>query len=767
MCGDLRRAAGATPMQHDPRRAARAVRFGIQSVIFSLGFVGAIVMAISSNLLLLRSQADTALFTHALDEQARFSDLNGLVYRAEAGRRDYLSTPSGENLAAYLGATEAVARALADLQATTADEPAQFAALAPFEPKLHQRLAELRATANDLTDHASALASQRRGEADALAADMHSALDQLGVDGRRATELRTAESTSVTFWLVAVRRLSAAALVALLIASLINLRRASGEREVALRSLEFANARLESTVAERTAEIRHTMEVLDTTVNSMAPAVIVLDTRLHVMLANPAAERLLGMRTDTSFDEWSRNLQVFFADALTPIPLEERSVPRALRGESVNNMEIFVRRTDVPRGTYLVANSRPLRDASGTVTGAVAVYQDVTETREIERQLRQAQKLEAVGQLTGGIAHDFNNILTVITGTIGILARAVAHDPMLSSIARMIDDAADRGAELTRRLVAFARRQPLRPHATDINALVVDSAKLLQPTLGEQIAIESALSDITWPALVDPSQLAGTLINLALNSRDAMPGGGKLTIETANVILDGATVPPGPYVMIAVHDTGTGIPSAIRDKVFEPFFTTKDVGKGSGLGLSMVYGFVKQSGGHIEIDSDEGHGTTVRLYLPRAARPASMDAPIAMAPIEGGSETILVVEDDPPVRMAAISQLESLGYSTLSAENAAQALAIIDRGTPLDLLFTDVIMPGGSNGRDLAEAAARRRPGLKVLFTSGYSEDAIVHHGRLDAGVLLLAKPYRKADLARMVRVALEARREAAPGEAA
>jgi PAS domain S-box-containing protein len=754
-------------MQRDTRKAGRAVRFGFQTVIFGLGFVGAIVMAISSNLLLFRSQADTARFTRALDLQAQLSELNALVYRAEAGQRGYVLNPSGENLAAYMGATEAAAHALADLRAATADQPAQNSALTRFEPQLRQRLAELRAGVDDSAADAGALAPQRRGGPDSLMADMHSTLDQLIVDGRRTTELKTAESASVTFWLVAVRRLAAGAVIVLLIASLINLRRASGEREVALRSLEFANAQLESTIAERTAEIRHTMEVLDTTVNSMAPAVIVLDTRFNVLLANPAAERLLNIRVGTSFDEWSRNHQVFFSDALTPIPREERSVQRALRGESVNNLEVFVRRVDAPRGAYLVANSRPLRDASGTVTGVVVVYQDVTETREIERQLQQAQKLEAVGQLTGGIAHDFNNILTVITGTIGILARAVAPDPMLSSIARMIDDAADRGAELTRRLVAFARRQPLRPHATDINALVVDSAKLLRPTLGEQIAIEPALSETTWPALVDPSQLAGTLINLALNSRDAMPGGGKLTIETANVILDGATVPPGPYVTIAVHDTGTGIPAAIRDKVFEPFFTTKDVGKGSGLGLSMVYGFVKQSGGHIEIDSDEGQGTTVRLYLPRAARSAGMDAPIAMAPIEGGSETVLVVEDDPPVRMAAISQLESLGYSTLSAENAAQALAIIDRGTPLDLLFTDVIMPGGCNGRDLAEAAAKRRPGLRVLFTSGYSEDAIVHHGRLDAGVLLLAKPYRKADLARMVRVALDVRREAAPGEEA
>jgi len=499
----------------------------------------------------------------------------------------------------------------------------------------------------------------------------------------------------------------------------------------------------------------------------MAPAVIVIDIDLKVVLANPAAGRVLGISAGTEFAEWSKSYRVFFPDGVTPVPHEQRIMVRALRGEPTNNMEVFVRRVDAVRGFHLIANARPLRDSTGAVTGAVLVYQDVTETRQIEHQLRQAQKLEAVGQLTGGVAHDFNNILTVITGTIGILANGLAHDPLLSSIVRMIDEAADRGAELTRRLVAFARKQPLQPRATDVNALVLDSAKLLAPTLGEQIAIETVLCHDTWPALVDTSQLSSALINLALNARDAMPAGGRLTLETGNVTLDGSNVPPGPYVMIAVHDTGTGIPAAIRDKVFEPFFTTKDVGKGTGLGLSMVYGFVKQSGGHIEIDGEEGRGASIRLYLPRAVEADVASAATPLAPIEGGDETILVVEDDPPVRVAAISQLESLGYTTLAAEDAAAALAIIDRGVHLDLLFTDVIMPGGTNGRDLALAAMKRRPGLKVLFTSGYSEDAIVHRGRLDADVLLLAKPYRKSDLARMVRVALGGEKSAAAGAAA
>ena len=387
---------------------------------------------------------------------------------------------------------------------------------------------------------------------------------------------------------------------------------------------------------------------------------------------------------------------------------------------------------------------------------------DLTEKIAADERRHQSQRMEAVGQLTGGIAHDFNNILTVITGTIEILEDCLAEDPQLAAFAGMIDDAAARGAELTQRLLAFARRQPLQPRTTDINALVVDTVKLLRPTLGEHVEIESVLDRDTWTAMVDPSQLATALINLALNARDAMPGGGTLVLETRNVQLDDACVseqsdvPPGAYAMIAVSDTGHGIPAAIRDKVFDPFFTTKAFGKGTGLGLSMVYGFVKQSNGHIKISSEEGHGTTIRIYLPRAGDGAAAAADVRPAlAIEGGTATILVVEDDPLVRHYVAAQLASLGYTALTATDSDEALARIDDGERFDLLLTDVIMPGGRNGRQLADEAARRRPSLKVLFTSGYSEDAIAHQGRLDPGVLLLAKPYRKADLARMVRRAL------------
>ena len=287
--------------------------------------------------------------------------------------------------------------------------------------------------------------------------------------------------------------------------------------------------------------------------------------------------------------------------------------------------------------------------------------------------------------------------------------------------------------------------------------------KLLRPTLGEHIQIDPLLADDTWPALVDPNQLTTANLNLALNARDAMPNGGSLAVETKNTYLDQAyadmhlEVTPGNYVMIAVSDTGSGIAAKDLERVFDPFFTTKEVGKGTGLGLSMVYGLVKQSNGHIKIYSEQGHGTTVKLYLPRATGLGyDSDETPATTSVRGGHETILVVEDDALVRKYVITQIQGLGYTTLEACNAAEALKVIDGPAAIDLLFTDVIMPGSMNGRQLADEAVTRRPSLKVLFTSGYTENAIVHHGRLDSGVLLLAKPYRKPELARMIRTALD-----------
>jgi signal transduction histidine kinase/DNA-binding NarL/FixJ family response regulator len=514
-------------------------------------------------------------------------------------------------------------------------------------------------------------------------------------------------------------------------------------------------------VREKNAAISRDKDVFESIMSEMAEAVLLVDAQGDTVYQNSAASAILRAPARAGRPARERAFEAFYLDGITPLPPEKWPGVRCLRGELVNEFEMLIRPRGASRLGHLVGSARPIHDAKGMQTGAVVVFRDVTEARETERQLRQSQKLDAIGQLTGGVAHDFNNMLTVITGTAEILADGLTDRPDLLAIARMIDQAAARGAELTRHLLAFARRQPLEPRNVDINNLVLETARLLRPALGEHIEIESMLEDDTEPAHIDPSQLSTALLNLAINARDAMPAGGKLTLETGNVVLDEAyahgspDVRPGAYAMIAVSDTGSGIPATLRDRVFEPFFTTKEVGRGTGLGLSMVYGFVKQSNGHVKIYSEEGYGTTIKLYLPRAVSRA--DAPLAPAPpISGGSESIMVVEDDALVLNFVVTQLRSLGYRTITATSGNDALAQLDHAPPFDLLLTDVIMPGGVNGRQLAEFVTARRPAVKVLYTSGYTENAIVHHGRLDAGVLLLAKPYRKSDLARMVREALD-----------
>jgi len=408
------------------------------------------------------------------------------------------------------------------------------------------------------------------------------------------------------------------------------------------------------------------------------------------------------------------------------------------------------------RQHYFSVNGQPVFADDGRFMGYRGSATDLTTQRETEERLRQSQKMDAIGQLTGGVAHDFNNVLTVITGTIEIIREGLADKPDLAAIAQLIDDAASRGAEITSQLLTFARRQPLEPREVDVNGLVVETARLLRPTLGEHVEIVTRLADDAWLAMADPSQLSSAIVNLAVNARDAMPDGGRLTLETANRELDGSgdgEGKAGSYVMVAVADTGHGIPADIRDRVFEPFFTTKGVGRGTGLGLSMVYGFAKQTGGTVAIESEEGRGTVVRLFLPQSAGGAAARSGSVQAPVPArGQETILVVEDDPLVQGYVIAQLGSLGYRTLTASDGASALALVDQGSSFDLLFTDIIMPGGMNGRELAEAVRLRRPGVRVLYTSGYTDDTMIHEGHLDPGVALLQKPYRKADLSQKIR---------------
>ncbi|MBI5263116.1 MAG: response regulator [Bradyrhizobium sp.] len=435
---------------------------------------------------------------------------------------------------------------------------------------------------------------------------------------------------------------------------------------------------------------------------------------------------------------------------------------RVERHEPFRNLE-YARRDFNGPVRWVRVNGRPVFGSDGSFLGYRGSSSDVTKQHEAEERLRQSQRMDAIGQLTGGVAHDFNNVLTVITGTIEILEEGVKDRPQLAAVAQLIDDAATRGAEITSQLLTFARRQPLQPRKVDVNGLITETARLINPILGEHIELKLELAKDAWSALADQSQLSAAIINLAVNARDAMPDGGRVTLESANVTLTGPDVSaddevkPGDFVMIAVTDTGQGIPAEIRDRVFEPFFTTKGVGRGTGLGLSMVYGFARQSGGTVKIDSEEGRGTVIRLYLPRATGQAAVEVEPVRAPIATSAhEKILVVEDDPLVRGYVIAQLGSLGYKTLSASDGAAALALVDQGAQFDLLFTDVIMPGGMNGRQLADAVLKRRPGVRVLYTSGYTENTIAHHGQLDPGIALLKKPYRKSELARKIREVLE-----------
>jgi len=406
------------------------------------------------------------------------------------------------------------------------------------------------------------------------------------------------------------------------------------------------------------------------------------------------------------------------------------------------------------------ASSTAIRLGSQTIINVFV--KDVTQKRAAEEQLIQAQKMEAVGQLTGGIAHEFNNMLTVITGTIEILADAVKDTPPLATITKLISEAADRGAALTSSLLSFARKQALQPAEIDVNDLLEELAKLLLATFDRKIEIVRKLDGNIWLAFADRGQLSSALLNLAINARDAMPEGGRLTLTTRNVVFGvreavavGAGY-AGDYVEIEIADTGAGIPRAHLERIFDPFFSTKEVGKGTGLGLSMVFGFVKQSGGGIKVSSAEGSGTTFTIYLPKAEtsvlRPTGYDE----RKIVGGTETILCVEDDRDVRHYVTVQLESLGYKVIPATNASDALAIAADGTPFDLLFTDIVMAGALNGRELADEMVAARPSLRVLFTSGYAHDSQHMPGGITMGAPLLTKPYRKAELARMLRRSLE-----------
>jgi len=546
-----------------------------------------------------------------------------------------------------------------------------------------------------------------------------------------------------------------------------NLREIEARRQTEL-ELQRLNERLAERAEERTrqviaqsAQLAESEDRFRLLVEAVVDyAIFMLDPGGTIVNWNPGAERIKGYRAGEIV---GRHFSCFYTDEDQARELPRQMLEAAAAAGKHEAEGWRVRKDGSVFWASVVIDA--IRTPAGELLGFAKITRDLTERRETDEQLRQAQKMEAIGQLTGGVAHDFNNLLTVIAGNVEMLLRrlpATAGSELLRP-ANAALFAANRAAMLTQRLLAFARRQALEPKAISINALIAGMSELLRRTLGEAIEVETVLAAGIWSSFVDANQLENAILNLAINARDAMPDGGKLTIESANTYLDEdyaarTDVPPGQYAGLFISDTGIGMSAEIISKAFDPFFTTKDVGHGTGLGLSQVYGFVKQSGGHIKIYSEVGQGTTIKLYLPRhhAAGTPAAASPAAVTVPRAREETILVVEDDPEVRAFSTEILRELGYRVVEAEDGAGALRLIDAHREIALLFTDVGLPGGMNGRQLADEARRRRAELKVLFTSGYARNAIVHHGRLDAGVELIGKPFTFSSLAAKIRRILD-----------
>ncbi len=526
-------------------------------------------------------------------------------------------------------------------------------------------------------------------------------------------------------------------------------------------------AAIEDITATRRAEeqLRQTRDRLDAIVNNTRMALFMMDDRQRCIFMNAAAEAMTGFSFAEIQGRVLHDVVHHTHPDGRPFPVAECSIDRALpENNQQSGEEVFVHRN----GSFYPVGftASPMRDDTGKPVGTVIEvrliadeirareamrdYNDmlereieaaVTKLKQAEAQLFQAQKMEAIGNLTGGVAHDFNNILQVIKGNLDLLARNVGGDEAAERRVQHAMAGVSRGAKLTSQLLAFGRRQPLEPSALHLGRLLQGLDDMLRRTLGEAVAIEIISSGGLWNCNVDRAQMENAILNLAINARDAMEKRGQLTLEVSNAVLDDtyaaehSDVTPGQYVMLAVTDTGCGMTPDTAAKVFEPFFSTKPEGEGTGLGLSMVYGFVKQSGGHLKLYSEVGVGTTVRMYVPRTRLAEEIPAAVPQRVVSGGTETILVVEDDEAVRATTVEQLTDLGYRVLKASNADSALAIVESGVAIDLLFTDVVMPGTLQSTDLARLMLAAHPGAAVLFSSGYTQNAIVHAGRLDDGV--------------------------------
>ena len=712
---------------------ANALVFGALIVLLLL--IGG---ATWERLIAARSARDASL--HSYEVLGTIKDLSHAILDAETGQRGYLLTGSDDYLAPYQASLGRVSFLQGELQRLTANDPAEQERLRTLAPVLQRKLEELAQTVQLRRDIGfdAAIRIVRTDVGREYMKTIEATIAAMTGDEESLLAQRLAEADSRGAWFRWLMLSGAVAAIAALL--------------WAARLLNQAWSRSHKAEAEQRT----------------------LAQRLHVSL-DSLSQGVAVFGPNHNLRHWNECFQVLL------------NLPKALLREGTP-YAVFVEQTAEGGGAFLEGEDQ-IRLVSGLVDGPI-VYEhtkptghqleirrtpmpdggfaltisDMTKRAQAEGVLREAQKMHAIGQLTGGIAHDFNNLLTVILGNLELVrTRLAGEDALLGRIERATW-AASRGAVLTGQLLAFARRQPLAPTSINLAATMPDLIPLLRRTLGEQVEVRYIETAGLWPAMADPAQLESAVLNLALNARDAMPEGGRLTIELGNRVLDEAyahshaEVAPGDYAMLAVSDTGHGMTPDVLARAFEPFFTTKAEGKGTGLGLAMVFGFVKQSGGHVSIYSEPGEGTTIRLYLPRGVGDGTSVGQRSRQPIAlpRGRATVLIVEDEPPVREIAAAILGELGYHTLEAADGEEALRVFGaHASSVDLLLTDVVLPGKVRGRDLAERIKAVRPEVKVLFMSGYTENSIVHQGRLDDGVQMIGKPFHREELARKVAAVL------------
>ena len=727
-----------------PRRRVLVFPLGLLVLLAAVTAFLAVTQLVS-----VRDTREWVRHSHAVIEatQALFAD----TLDVESGARGYMAAGDIRFLDHFDEARRAAPVQMDQLRSLVRDNPPQAA--------LAERLIAL--TSQRIAIAAMRVDLMRQGRADAARTaafatgknsmeQARQVMAELMAAERRLLDARTAAADRAQWQnFIAAITVSGLATVGLTV-SMISM--ALANRRLAHEMRE----RLAAEGAQRESEARYRAIFANT-----ADYLYVIDVRpdgqFQMAEVNPAYERATG---DTTLRLRGQDLRRVAPEPGLSVFIDHlRNVVAG--GEPVFNRHKVV----LPSGERIWESVMvPVRNAAGDIDRIVGSSRDVTEREEAQARLRRAQRMEAVGHLTGGVAHDFNNLLQVIRGNLELALGHIDDIEQASLRVRHALRGADRAAQLTRQLLAFARRQPLEPKVINLGRLVTEMAEMLRRTLGEAIEVETVIAGGLWNTLADPAQVESAILNLAINARDAMPAGGRLTIEITNGVLDedlarnDPEVEPGQYVLLSVADTGHGMSGETVARVFEPFFTTKSEEKGTGLGLSMVYGFVKQSHGHIQIHSEVGRGTMVKIYLPRSRQVEPQVEPAPSGSLRGRSEVILVVEDDDLVRASVVGMLRDLGYSCLHVPDAAAALDVVRQGVKIDLLFTDVVMPGAFKSRELATEAQRLRPGLPVLFTSGYADDVIVHEGRLDEGVQLLSKPYAREELARRLRGLLRVR---------